>query len=108
MARVTPDLHRRIVQRDGCIVARYDRHHECRDAFGNVHGPWALERLTVDHVKDDLMMGKRAPSDEFHLVGMCHAANVGVPDRGLRAFEREYLAGLKSQREKEMARGDVS
>lgn len=88
---VTPDLHRKIVQRDGCIVVRFDPSHICRDAWGARHGPWDLECLTVDHVKDQAMMGKRAPSDEFHLVGMCAGANIGVPSRALRIFEREYL-----------------
>jgi hypothetical protein len=102
--RVTPDLHRRIVQRDGCLLARYDRTHECRDGFGNVHGPWSLERLTVEHVKDDLRMGQRAPSDEFHLVGLCAHANVSVPDKGFRAYAREYLAAKRAIAEKEAAR----
>jgi hypothetical protein len=37
-------------------------------------------------------MGKRAPSDERHLVAMCHSANVGVPSKEVRAAERAYLA----------------
>lgn len=28
-------------------------------------------RLTLDHVKDKPMMGKRAPSDRYHLVTLC-------------------------------------
>jgi hypothetical protein len=28
-------------------------------------------RLTLDHVKDQPMMGRRAPSDEHHLVTLC-------------------------------------
>lgn len=30
-------------------------------------------RLTLDHVKDQPRMGKRAPSDERHLVTLCWA-----------------------------------
>jgi len=34
---------------------------------------------TVEHVKDDLMMGRRAPSDERHLVASCWGHNAFVP-----------------------------
>jgi len=94
---VTPDVHRRVVQRDGCLAARFDPAHVCRDQWGTVHSPWDLDRLTVDHVKDQARMGKRAPSDEFHLVGMCWAGNVGVPSHALRVFEREYLRRLREE-----------
>jgi len=46
----------------------------------------------VDHVKDQLRMGKRAPDDEFHLVAMCQNHNTWSPPRKeLRHAEREYL-----------------
>ena len=46
----------------------------------------------VDHVKDQPMMGKRAPDDEFHLVAMCQAHNtLHPPRRELRQAERAYL-----------------
>lgn len=53
----------------------------------------------VDHVKDQPMMGKRAPDDEFHLVAMCQNHNTWHPPRReLRQAEREYLARCRSTR----------
>ena len=37
------------------------------------------------------MMGKRAPSDAWHLVAMCGWANVAVPSKAQREAMREYL-----------------
>ena len=34
---------------------------------------------TVEHVKDDLAMGRRAPSDERHLVACCWGHNAFAP-----------------------------
>ena len=53
--------------------------------------------LTLDHVKDFPMMGKRAPSDERHLVTIClnHHVNTGwaTSHRAiLRAYLREHRA----------------
>ena len=49
-------------------------------------------RQEVDHVKDQPMMGKRAPDDEFHLVAMCQEHNTWHPPRKeLRQAERRYL-----------------
>ena len=40
------------------------------------------------------MMGKRAPSDELHLVAMCAKVNIDGPSRVIRQAEREYLQCL--------------
>ena len=43
-------------------------------------GEWASEcqgRLTLDHVRDAPMMGKRAPSDPEHLVSLCEFHHTG-------------------------------
>ena len=46
----------------------------------------------VDHVKDQPMMGKRAPDDAAHLVAMCQEHNTWHPPRKeLRQAERRYL-----------------
>ena len=45
----------------GCMAAVLDP-----SGSGPCSGP-----LTLDHVKDVPMMGKRAPSDELHLVTIC-------------------------------------
>lgn len=51
----------------------------------------------VDHVKDNLMMGRRAPDDEYHLVAMCQNHNTWYPPRKeLRQAERAYLRSCRS------------
>lgn len=58
---VDPMLRIRVLQRDnGCVALRLDPG----------AGPCA-GRLTLDHVRDEAMLGKRAPSDERHLVSLC-------------------------------------
>lgn len=92
---VTPALREAVLRRDGrCVAAILDRSHECRDQWGTPHDPRALGKLTLEHVKEALRMGKRAESDEAHLVALCYGANVGVPSKVLRAQLREYLAAL--------------
>lgn len=78
--RVTPELWQAVMERDkGCVLARLDPSHRCSGY------------MTVEHVKSDLRMGKRAPSDLAHLVAMCYGGNVGVPSKTQRAALREYL-----------------
>lgn len=115
---VSPDLHRKVVQRDGCLMARYDRGHQCRDKWGNPHGPWDLDRLTVEHVWMDseklpghfaAAKGSRAPSTEFTLVGLCGFVNGGstsTPTASFRAFAREWLIAKRQIAEKEAARAE--
>lgn len=92
---VTADLRARVLSRDGaCLAYRMDPRHICRDTWNRSHSPFDLAKLTLDHVKDEPRMGVRAPDDEQHLVALCYGANVGVPSKALRSFEREYLAGL--------------
>lgn len=91
---VTPGVHRQVLDRDKmCFLYRVDPvGHECRDAFGWPHGPYERGKLTVDHVKKGLMMGRRAPSTPAFLVAMCHQGNTNVPSKTVRMLEREYLA----------------
>lgn len=79
-----------------CFGFRIDPAHVCYDAFGNRHSPYDLDRLTVEGVKDQLRMGKRATHDRWHCVAACHRLNVGVPSKELRAAMRSYLALLAS------------
>lgn len=47
---------------------------------------------TVEHVKDDLMMGRRAPSDERHLVACCWGHNAfSPPSKEVRYMLRSWL-----------------
>lgn len=95
---VTAAVRWAVMHRDQkCILARLDEHHECRDRWGEPHRPDDLRRLTVEHVKSDLRMGVRAPSDMSHLLAMCHAGNVGVPSKGQRRAMREHLLGLEER-----------
>jgi hypothetical protein len=89
---VTPDLRRRVLLRDkGCVAAALGFKHVCRDTWGNVHQPTDLDRLTLDHVNDHPMLGKRAPSDEQHLVSLCAFAHFAGWATSHRDVEREYL-----------------
>ena len=58
---VTPDLRVAVLERDqGCVAVLLG---EDAASCGG--------RLTLDHVKDQPRMGKRAPSDMAHLVAIC-------------------------------------
>ena len=58
---VTPELRIAVLTRDrGCVASLvFEDKDDCRG------------RLTLDHVKDQPRMGKRAPSDMAHLVTLC-------------------------------------
>lgn len=71
----------------------------CADSFGNLlaAGTYAaMEKLQLDHVSDQngTAMGKRAPSDERHLVALCprHHIYSGWATSH-RPLLREYLLG---------------
>lgn len=93
--RVTSELRWSVFRRDGgCVLARLEPGHVCRDQWGAPHAPDDLWRLTLEHVKDEPRMGKRAPSDMAHMVALCWWANVGVPSKQARAAMRDYLASV--------------
>ena len=59
--RVSPETAIAVFERDGgCMAPRLG------GSFLDCDG-----RLTLDHVRDQPMMGKRAPSDPAHLVTLC-------------------------------------
>lgn len=96
---VTPEVREFVLRRDGaCLMAVYEPRHVCRDQWGRTHAPWATALLSLEHVKDELRMGVRAPSDPAHLVALCHGANVAVPCKEARVFFREYLERLEAPR----------
>ena len=111
---VTPDMRERVLRRDGACVAAVlesrgmvdTRDHVCRDQWGAEHDPRALGRLTLEHVKDDLAMSMRAPSDERHLVACCYGLNVGVPSKTWRAAFRAYLRSVPPSEEPHAAHVD--
>lgn len=57
--------------------------------WGTCSGPWNL-----DHVKDDPMMGKKAPDDEDFLVSLCATHD----ERGMRAGHSWNLAHREDER----------
>ncbi len=68
---VTPEMRLRVFRRDGgCVAPRLGG--SAMDCFG---------QLTLEHVKDELRLGIRAPSDEAHLVTLCE----GHTENGRRA-----------------------
>jgi hypothetical protein len=90
---VSSEARAAVLRRDReCIAARLGFLHECRDAFGTPHAPNATGSLTVEHVKDGLAMGQRAPSDPAHMVALCYSRNVAVPSKAMRVAFREYLS----------------
>lgn len=90
---VTPELREYVLRRDGsCLLWKMDPGHQCRDTFGNQHAPTDLDRLTIEHVKDQPRLGKRAPSDARHCLALCGGSNVSVPSKVQREAFRAYLA----------------
>lgn len=89
---MTPEEHDAILARDRmCFLFRLDPAHVCRDAWGLYHNPYDFWRLTIDHVKDAPMMGKRGTRG----VAMCSLGNTNGPSKEVRQAEREYLNSLE-------------
>lgn len=93
--RVDPKERQHVIDRDGeCVLFKMDADHRCA-RIGIPHNPNKKTWLTVDHVKDGPMMGKRAPSDRKHMVAMCLDGNVSVPSKEVRAWQRDYLRKIE-------------
>lgn len=90
--RVSPEVRERVLRRDGRCFLADEPGHVCRDLWGTPHAPDDLDRLSLEHVKTELAYGRRAPSDERHLLALCAFANVSVPSKAQRARMRAYLA----------------
>lgn len=89
---VTPEVRQAVLDRDReCVLVKRDPMHICKDQWGRWHPANAVDRLSLEHVKDQPRMGVRAPSDPQHLVALCHAANLAVPSKAERAWMRLYL-----------------
>ena len=79
---VTAEVRKEVLSRDGyrCVALTLDPAHRCQDRWGREIGrpPGQMNTadLTLDHVKDQPMMGKRAPSDPAHLVVLCWGAHL--------------------------------
>jgi hypothetical protein len=82
--KVSPETYAYVMKRDGeCVARKLDPEHRCEGIDG------------LDHVKDQARMGKRAPSDRWHLVRLCWGANVNGWASAHRAAERTYLSRVE-------------
>lgn len=90
-----PGLREQVMDRDrGCVLYRLEPGHICYTRWGTEH-PWdATDLLTLEHVKGDLRMGKRAPDDIAFMVALCGAANNRPPSKTQRSLMREYLRSV--------------
>lgn len=81
---VTPETWLAVMTRDAytCAAARLGAPDACRGG------------LTLDHVKDQPMMGKRAPSDPEHLVVVCYYHHLGGWATANRPALRAYLRSV--------------
>ena len=86
-------LRREVFTRDkACLGYLHSPGHICRDAFGTSHSPFALNRMSLEHVHTEgLQMGLRAPSDPRHCVTVCYGLNGRPPSHEQREFFREHL-----------------
>lgn len=90
---VTPEMAAYVLARDRvCIAYRVDSTHRCRNRWGDEHAPDDVRQLTIDHVKREARMGKRAESVPACLVAACGWANNEGWCSAHRAEERAYLA----------------
>lgn len=93
--RVSPEERRHVLLRDGqCFAYRVDGTHVCRDRWARSHSPFALDMLTIEHVKRDLRAGDRALSKRWFMVALCDAENLRPPSATLRQKMRDYLSDL--------------
>ncbi len=86
---VTPELRLEVLTRDGgCVAVRLGE------------PPWLCAGpLTLDHVKDQPRLGKRAPSDPAHLVSLCAAHHLETGwATSHRPELRAYLASVGGTR----------
>ena len=88
-------LREQVMERDrGCVLHHLEPGHVCRTVYGTEH-PWdATDLCTLEHVKAELRMGKRAPDDIGFMVTLCGAANNRPPTKVQRALMRDYLRAV--------------
>jgi hypothetical protein len=90
---VTAEVRAEVFARDRrCVLAIRDATHVCYSVWGGAHPSDDWAQLQLEHVKDKLRMGKRAPSDPKHLVVLCGYRNSIRPlTKVERSWVREYL-----------------
>ena len=93
---VTPQVYAEVIARDlriagGCVAPHLDpMAGECHDRWGNLVRPYAVEALTLDHVREE--PGGRRRSEPRWLVAACSGHHVfGGWCSANRPKLREYL-----------------
>ena len=100
---VTPDVYGYVVARDGfwCVAPSLDAEDPCADRWGNLlrysDGHWTSDGLTLDHVRDEPMIGKRAPSDARHLVLLCWHHHLNGWATANRPILRAYIKRVEDE-----------
>lgn len=101
--RVTPEDAAYVFKRDGeCVLAKFERlgllrphHHQCLNEWGDPLRPG--DRLSIEHVKEQPMLGDRAPSDRRHMVAACPGSNwLTYEVEKFRWVILQYLAEVES------------
>lgn len=97
---VTTDLYHYIVARDGyeCVAPSLGAPDRCANRWGRTWPPggFTSNDLTLDHVRDQPMTGKRAPSDARHLVTLCWHHHLDGWATANRLVLRDYLARVEA------------
>lgn len=88
MARIPPRVRAEVLRRDRRCIASLLVPHTCADTLGSVHPPTDTKRLELDHVREQAMIGKTAPSLPEHLVALCGRAH---QSSGWATSNREVL-----------------
>lgn len=97
---VTPELREEVLRLDSfrCvarIISPPQTLDVCKNRWGEAvitSGRYPASALTLDHVRDQPMMGKRAPSDVRHLVTLCWHHHLDGWATAHRPELRQYLA----------------
>jgi hypothetical protein len=86
---VTPEMRERVLERDEyrCVAPLLGASSACANRWGDE----GIDDLTLDHIREFAMMGKRAPSDEKHMVTLCYHHHLHGWATAHRDLLREYL-----------------
>ena len=90
---VSPELRQAVLERDGGCVALMIGEH-VPGVVGRLPFSTCIGRLTLDHVREQPMMGKRAPSDLAHLVTLCEHHHLDGWATSHRPELRAYLESV--------------
>jgi hypothetical protein len=90
-------LREAVIRRDrACLLWLLDATHQCRDQWGEPHQPTALDRLTLEHVREH--PGGQRRDSEGWCVAMCHVGNIEHAGSTTETRRRlnDYLLGIRA------------